>query len=235
MSVSGCITRLFVDWFRARISWEKSWVGLWPSLSLVLGQVISSLQSGLPPVLDLFLCEVDENYPRVNLLADEGRKIHASKPLVVLRFYPPNSLANSGEDTIMVETSPICKCILYGQVSKPWWGREPTSWCKFPITGNFNGLGGRFEVVLLVLDIFSSFSIVKIKTRKARKIWKVGNSSSMIRSIQRTNFLLTALPSLIVSYKENSYHYYLAQRQLNSVTNVNGWGSKPTSCLRELN
>lgn len=62
-------------------------------------------------MLDLFLCEVEENYPRVNLLAlDEGRKIHASKPLVVLRFYPPNSLANSGEDTIMVETSPSCKC-----------------------------------------------------------------------------------------------------------------------------
>ena len=48
----------------------------------------------------------------------------------------------------------------------------------------------------------------KLKTRKARKIWKVGNSSSMIRLIQRTNLLLTALPTLIVSYKENSYYSY---------------------------
>lgn len=50
---------------------------------------------------------------------------------------------------------------------KERWGREPRSWCKFPMTGSFHGPGGNFGVaVLFLLVIHSSLDTMNKKRKK---------------------------------------------------------------------
>jgi hypothetical protein len=55
------------------------------------------------------------------------------------------SLASSGDETTMVETSPSRMCIsgpcFLAKSLNARWGREPIKWCMLPMIGSFDGPG----------------------------------------------------------------------------------------------
>lgn len=99
------------------------------------------------------------------------------------------SLATSGDETTMEETSPSLKCIrgpcFLAKSLSPRWDREPdkTRWCMFPMIGSFHGPGGNFDGVdeFLVLVLFDMFSTMNTKSKKVKRIGNEGNWNSMIK------------------------------------------------------
>ena len=92
-----------------------------------------------------------------------------------------NSLAISGDDTMRVETSPNFRCIkgpyILAKSLRPWCGKEPPSWCKFPMIGNFHGPGGSFRELLC--DFLNNFRDTNTNKNKLRKIGNMGNWRSI--------------------------------------------------------
>ena len=95
----------------------------------------------------------------------------------------------------MLEHSPSCKCIrgpyLFAKFLKEWWRIEPTSWCRFPISGNFHGPGGRFGTEYSVLKFFRILANMNKKIKKVKStVEGIGRSMDVIRSMEDNTIVL---------------------------------------------
>lgn len=86
------------------------------------------------------------------------------------------SLAVSGDENTMVETSPIFKCIkgpyFLDKSLRVLCGKGPPSWCMFPMMGSFHGPGGNFGPETCALGLLRILRNVKMKIRKENRIEK---------------------------------------------------------------
>ncbi|KAK7407754.1 hypothetical protein VNO78_09807 [Psophocarpus tetragonolobus] len=96
------------------------------------------------------------------------------------------SLAYCGEETMIVKTSPSCKCIkgpyILAKSRNFLCGVEVKRWCMFPIIGSFHGPGGIFgddSVFLTFFDILSA-TIMNRKNGIIRAKVLVSASKSMV-------------------------------------------------------
>ena len=80
------------------------------------------------------------------------------------------SLAYSGDETTMVETSPSFRCIkgpyFADKSLSRQWGREPTMLSMFPMIGSFHGPGGKFGVEADFFFIILCAINIKMKMEK---------------------------------------------------------------------